>query len=67
MLFGTIGSEIDFRKIESGMLGKAFLLIFCGAFGVRAPMAALAVGPGHFTLKERAFIAMSWIPKVRGS
>ena len=64
LLFGSIGATIFIPDIISGgYIGKAIAII-CIGVAVRTPMAALSTVGRDFELKERTFIALSWIPKA---
>ena len=63
LLFAVIGSEIDFDKIPSSTLPKALAVTMIGVI-LRIPVAYMAVSGGYYTNLEKAFIALSWLPKA---
>lgn len=63
LLFGVIGTTLDFREIESSTIPKAILLVFIG-LATRLPAAYSATYGRGLTFKERAFIALAWLPKA---
>ena len=63
LLFGVIGSAVKFADLTASTIPKSVLLLFIGLC-VRLPVAYLAVGGGDLNLKERAFVALSWLPKA---
>ena len=63
LLFGVIGTAVEFRTMEASVVPKALLVLAVGV-GVRLLMAYLAVLGGKLGMKERLFIALSWIPKA---
>ncbi|QDZ21577.1 sodium/hydrogen exchanger protein [Chloropicon primus] len=63
LLFAVIGSEIDFSKIPSSTLPKALAVTMIGVV-MRIPVAYAAVSGGYYTNIEKAFIALSWLPKA---
>lgn len=63
LLFGVIGSALDFGSIEASTIPKAVLLLVC-CVGVRTVGAYFATYGCGLTLKERFFIALAWSPKA---
>lgn len=63
LLFAVIGSEIDFIKIPASTLPKALAVTLIGVL-LRIPVAYGAVSGGYYTKIEKAFIALSWLPKA---
>jgi NhaP-type Na+/H+ or K+/H+ antiporter len=63
LLFGVIGSAVKFADLTASTIPKSMLLLFIGLC-IRLPVAYLAVGGGDLNLKERAFVALSWLPKA---
>ncbi len=63
LLFAVIGTEIDFEKIPPGTLPKALLVTLIGVL-LRIPVAYAAVSGGYYNKIEKAFIALSWLPKA---
>ena len=65
LLFGAIGSELNFRRMAPLTIAKALLVIGVGV-GVRLPAAYAATGDSGLTFVERAFVALSWVPNGAG-
>jgi len=67
LLFGVIGAAIKFKDITPSTIPKSIGLIIIGLC-FRLPIAYFAVGGGkgskRLVFLERAFIALSWIPKA---
>ena len=63
LLFGVIGSALDFTEIPVATIPKAILVVFCGLC-TRLPIAYFATYGKGLTTHERGFIALSWIPKA---
>jgi len=63
LLFGVIGSALDFTEIPMETIPKAILVVFCGLC-TRLPIAYFATYGKGLTTHERGFIALSWIPKA---
>mmetsp|Transcript_18971 Transcript_18971/g.39509 ORF Transcript_18971/g.39509 Transcript_18971/m.39509 type:complete len:682 (-) Transcript_18971:73-2118(-) len=63
LLFGVIGSALDFGLIPVETIPKSMLVCFIGLC-FRLPMAFVATYGKGLTEKERAFVALSWIPKA---
>jgi len=66
LLFSAIGAEVDFSVVSADVLGKAIGVIVLGvAVRLGVAYAVLFGGPeGGLARKERAFVALSWIPKA---
>lgn len=64
LLFAVIGTALDFRKINPSILPRSVFLVLLCVFCVRVPMAVLATCGGGFSLRERLFIGLSWMPKA---
>ena len=62
-LFGTVGAAVMFNKIESSIIGKGLVVIFCGVLARWIATFSVGYGKG-FTLKESAFMGFAWIPKA---
>ena len=64
LLFGAIGTELNFHRMESAVAGRALLVVGVGLL-VRIPAAYAAV---HFDerlkFREKAFVALAWLPKA---
>lgn len=63
LLFGVIGSALDFRNVEASSIPKAVLLIL-GCVLVRTAAAFVATCGCGFSTLERTFIALAWSPKA---
>lgn len=63
MLFGVVGSFLDFSSITAEQFGKAVALVFCGLV-FRTIAAYMATYGTTLTPKERLFIAFAWMPKA---
>lgn len=61
-LFGTIGAALHFTQVSPKVVGSSFILIFSGQF-FRFIGAFISSSQKKHTIKERLFMAMSWIPK----
>ena len=64
LLFGAIGTELNFHRMAPAVAGRALLVVGVGLL-VRIPAAYLAV---HFDdrlkFREKAFVALAWLPKA---
>ena len=63
LLFGVIGSALDFGIIPGETIPKSMLVCFLGLC-FRLPMAFFSTYGKGLEHKERAFVALSWIPKA---
>lgn len=63
LLFGSIGSALDFDLIPSASLTKGVFIVCIGSM-FRLTSAYLATWNGVLTPKERLFIALAWLPKA---
>ena len=63
LLFGCIGSALNFSLIPSGTLAKSTGIVCLGSC-FRFCSAYLATGGGNLSMKERMFIALAWLPKA---
>jgi len=63
LLFGVVGSYLDFRKMEGETIGKAIGIIIVGVL-CRTAAAFLALMKTGLSKKERLFVALSWLPKA---
>lgn len=62
-LFGTVGAAVKLNEVDSGVLGKGFLIILVGV-SCRMLATFLSAFERRFTFKERVFMAFAWIPKA---
>lgn len=63
LLFGGIGFSLQFDLISSNTLFKSIVLILLGVF-CRMIMAYIVTHGSTFTIKERLFVAVAWLPKA---
>mmetsp|Transcript_18133 Transcript_18133/g.59223 ORF Transcript_18133/g.59223 Transcript_18133/m.59223 type:complete len:695 (+) Transcript_18133:796-2880(+) len=63
LLFGVIGSAVDFNELDGTTIPKAILAILIG-LAIRLPMAYIACCGGNMTFWEKLFISLSWMPKA---
>lgn len=63
LLFGCIGSALDFKLIEPNTVAKSIAIVSLGS-SVRLCAAFLAVSGNGFSTRERLFISLSWLPKA---
>ena len=63
LLFGVIGSALQFHKIPSGTVSKSLLVITFGLI-FRLPTAYCAVSGKGLTRRECAFVSLAWLPKA---
>jgi NhaP-type Na+/H+ or K+/H+ antiporter len=62
-LFGIVGASLDFHKMDSSLLGYSVVVILVGLI-VRFLVTFVVTYANMYTLKERLFIAIVWIPKA---
>ena len=64
LLFGVIGTELNFHRMAPAVAGRALVVVGVGLL-VRIPAAYAAV---HFDerlkFREKAFVALAWLPKA---
>jgi NhaP-type Na+/H+ or K+/H+ antiporter len=63
LLFGVVGSYLDFRRMPGETIGKAILTVAIGVT-FRTAMAFCAMFKAGLTTKEQLFVALSWLPKA---
>lgn len=63
LLFGVVGSYLDFRKMRGETIGKAIGVVLLGVL-CRTAGAYLATWKTHLKPKERLFVALAWLPKA---
>jgi NhaP-type Na+/H+ or K+/H+ antiporter len=63
LLFSVIGSALDFSTMKGSTIPKACILLF-GCVAVRTAMAMIATQTAGLNMKERAFVALAWMPKA---
>jgi len=63
LLFGVVGSYLDFRKMPGLSILKAILTVFIGV-SFRTIAAFCALMKAGLSTKEQLFVALSWLPKA---
>ena len=63
LLFSCVGANLNFKKINLGNIPFGILVILCGII-VRFTTTFLVTYSKAYTVKERLFIAICWIPKA---
>mmetsp|Transcript_34301 Transcript_34301/g.90215 ORF Transcript_34301/g.90215 Transcript_34301/m.90215 type:complete len:663 (+) Transcript_34301:61-2049(+) len=63
LLFGVVGSYLDFRRMPGETIAKAILTVGIGVT-FRTCMAYCAMFKAGLTQKEQLFVALSWLPKA---
>jgi len=63
LLFGLIGTEVDFSAITGDLLAKGVGVILIGAV-VRVVAVSIAVQGNKLNLKEVIFVMIAWLPKA---
>ena len=63
LLFGVVGSYLDFRRMPPLTIAKAILTVAIGVT-FRTGMAFIAMFKAGLSLKEQLFVALSWLPKA---
>lgn len=63
LLFGLIGAEITISALSPSTVGLGVACLCIGLF-IRVLVTFLLVHFGGFTLKEKLFIAVAWLPKA---
>lgn len=63
LLFGIIGTQINFSTLPNGTIPKAVAIIFAG-LGVRAPITYAVMHFSGFNVREKLFFALAWTPKA---
>ncbi|XP_045612006.1 sodium/hydrogen exchanger 9B2 [Procambarus clarkii] len=63
MLYALIGAEIDVASIDTGTVGWGLLTLLLG-LTLRVTTSFLVVMGASFTIWERLFIAIAWLPKA---
>jgi len=61
-LFGTIGAALVFSQLSSADVGKSIVCIILGQIMRFLSVFILSYGP-KYTIKERIFMSLAWIPK----
>lgn len=63
LLFGLVGTAVDFHYINPSTIPKSLLVIVCG-WAARCPATFFAVMGAGLTWKERLFVTLTWLPKA---
>jgi len=63
LLFGVVGSYLDFRRMDGETIGKAVGVIIIGV-AFRTLFAFIAMFKSGLSKKEQLFVALSWLPKA---
>jgi len=63
LLFGVVGSYLDFRRMPTDTIFQAILIVFIGVT-FRTTMAFIAMYKAGLSKKEQLFVALSWLPKA---
>jgi len=63
LLFGMIGLNLDFARLEAGVADDALAVIASGWLP-RPLLTALVVGGAGLSWRERAFVGAAWMPKA---
>ena len=63
LLFGVVGSYLDFRRMPGVTIAKAILTVFIGV-SFRTLFAFLSLSKAGLKKKEQLFVALSWLPKA---
>jgi len=63
LLFGVVGSYLDFRRMPGITIAKAILTVFIGV-SFRTGMAFLSLCKAGLSKKEQLFVSLSWLPKA---
>lgn len=63
LLFGVVGSYLDFRRMAPLSILKAILTVLIG-ISFRTLMAFLSLMKAGLSKKEQLFVALSWLPKA---
>lgn len=63
VLYGVLGSGLDFDEVNSDIMSKAFVVMITGVL-IRIPLAYLSVCKADLNTREKLFISIAWIPKA---
>ena len=63
LLFGVVGSYLDFRRMDGETILKAILTVAIGVT-FRTIMAYCAMFKAGLSKREQLFVALSWLPKA---
>lgn len=63
LLFGLIGAAVVFSSIEPRYVAFGLIILIVG-LAVRLLVTYLSVSSADFSIRERLFVALAWIPKA---
>lgn len=63
LLFSVIGTALDFSAMDTSLIPSGVAVILCGVC-VRTLMAMAVTWGANLVAKERAFVALAWMPKA---
>jgi solute carrier family 9B (sodium/hydrogen exchanger), member 1/2 len=63
LLYGILGSGLDFEIVDSDIMWRAFVVMIVGTI-VRVPLSYISVIKADLNYKEKLFISIAWIPKA---
>ena len=63
ILFVTVGSTLDFSKLETGTIPKSVVIVVCGVT-LRIFCTYAAMSGFTYTWREKVFYSLAWTPKA---
>ncbi len=63
LLFGSIGSSLNFSLIDTETVMKSMAIVSLGS-SLRLSSAFFATAGNNLSVKERCFISLAWLPKA---
>ncbi len=63
LLFGLIGAEVVFADVEASYVGGGLVILAVGLV-VRLLVTFFSASSADFSVRERLFVALAWIPKA---
>ena len=63
LLFGLIGTEVDFSSITGDELAKGVGVLLCGVV-IRSVVVCFAIQGNKLNIKEMVFVVIAWLPKA---
>jgi len=63
LLFGLIGAEVSLNRIQPETVGLG-LAVLCIGLVIRMITSFLVVSGLGFTVREKLFVAIAWLPKA---
>lgn len=64
LLFGPVGAQLEFSKLNPSILGNCFALIIIALIARSIACFCVSYVRRDYTIKERIFIAICWSPKA---